>query len=43
MATLRIKVDPSRVTAGGLRSALHVFLTRPDAVPIDIPVSCSGK
>jgi hypothetical protein len=43
MATLRIKVDPSRVTAGGLRSALHVFLTRPDAVLIDIPVSCSGK
>jgi hypothetical protein len=43
MATLRVKIDGSRVGADGLHTAIHVYLARPKGEQVTIPVHCSAR
>jgi hypothetical protein len=40
MATVKIRVDPTRVPSGGLHSAVHVQISKPVTETITIPVTC---
>ena len=42
-ATVKIRVDRTRITGDGLRSAVHVHLSGPMKQTITIPVSCSTR
>jgi hypothetical protein len=43
MATLRIRVDQSRLPVSGLQTALHVHFVQPNAEVLTIPVGCLMK
>ena len=39
-ATLKVAIDRTRLPADGLRSAIHVHISKPTAETISVPVSC---
>jgi Protein of unknown function (DUF1573) len=40
-STVRIMVDPTRVRAGSLKSAVHIQLSKPAGEQVTVPVTCS--
>ncbi len=43
LATVRVRVDRSRLPAAGLRSAIHVTTRRPVAETVTVPVTCAAE